>query len=482
MTLLVTAFGSTRTNTRVRAATIAPAQRLLPARPLPQVVATRGGLRIELPVAQSRVTALGYHATSTGALALDPIGSPANEGLLARVAHRLFGGSTGGVRYYRLGGSGGPDTGVLDVGASPGTDVYSPVDGTIVGIADNIVSGRKHGVRLDIQPADAPALVVSVTHLRPIRRWRSARRSSRPSRRSGPCSTCLGSRRRRSRDTPRTRATTWRSRCTRRPRSQLPEAPPRRRRLRRAGPPRGRDSGCASLREELDVDFCVVNGENAADGSGLTPRLAERLLAAGADAITLGNHAWRRRELYAYRDVLANAGAAGEHVAPRPGPRALTVVPARDGTPVAVINLMGKLFLDIAVGPFEIVDELVEEARAATPVVIVDFHAEATSEKVGDGALARRARHRRRRHAHARPDDRRPRAPRRHRDDRRRGHDRPARLGHRRQGGARDRAHAHWDCRSASSRPTAAFAWRACSSTAARDGRATSCRAIREEL
>jgi hypothetical protein len=171
VTLLVAAFGSTPANTRVRAATIAPAQRLLPARPIPQVIATRGGLRLELPVAQSRVTALGYHASSTGALALDPIGSPANEGLLARVAHRLFGGSNGGIRYYRLGGSGGADTGVLNVGASPGTDVYSPVDGTIVGIADNIVSGRKHGVRLDIQPADAPALLVSVTHLRPDPAW-----------------------------------------------------------------------------------------------------------------------------------------------------------------------------------------------------------------------------------------------------------------------------------------------------------------------
>ena len=52
-----------------------------------------------------------------------------------------------------------------------------------------------------------------------------------------------------------------------------------------------------SLREELDVDFCVVNGENAADGVGLTPRLAQRLLAAGADVLTLGNHTWRRREL-----------------------------------------------------------------------------------------------------------------------------------------------------------------------------------------
>ena len=139
------------------------------------------------------------------------------------------------------------------------------------------------------------------------------------------------------------------------------------------------------LREELDVDFCVVNGENAADGSGLTPRLADRLLAAGADAITLGNHAWRRRELLPYADtspVLVRPANMSRHA---PG-RGLAVVPAHDGTPVAVINVMGKLYLDIAVGPFEVIDELVDEARSATAVVIVDVHAEATSEKV---AMAR---------------------------------------------------------------------------------------------
>jgi 2',3'-cyclic-nucleotide 2'-phosphodiesterase len=136
-----------------------------------------------------------------------------------------------------------------------------------------------------------------------------------------------------------------------------------------------------SLRDELDIDLCVVNGENAADGSGLTPRLADRLLAAGADAITLGNHTWRRRELYPYlesSEVVVRPANMSRH---SPG-RGLCVVPARDGTPVAVINLMGKLFLDIAVGPFEVVDDLVEEARRSTPVVVMDFHAEATSEKV----------------------------------------------------------------------------------------------------
>ncbi len=166
VTLLLTAFGSAEPS-RVVGVTVAPAKRLLPARPLPQVVAVRGALRLELPIAQSRVTAIGYHAAATGALALDPVGRAANEGLLGRVARRLFGGGGDGLRYYRLGGSGGSETAVLNVGAAPGTDVYSPVDGTVVGMTDYVVSGRKFGVRIDIQPADAPSLVVSLSHLRP---------------------------------------------------------------------------------------------------------------------------------------------------------------------------------------------------------------------------------------------------------------------------------------------------------------------------
>ncbi len=164
-TLLLSAFGSSPT--QVSASSVAPAHRLLPARPLPQIVAVRGVLRLELPIAQSRVTAIGYHASAGGALALDPVGRAANDGLLNRIARRLFGGGDGGLRYYRLGGSGGPETAVLNVGARPGTDVYSPVDGTLIGLRDYILSNRKYGVRMEIRPADAPSLVVSLTHLRP---------------------------------------------------------------------------------------------------------------------------------------------------------------------------------------------------------------------------------------------------------------------------------------------------------------------------
>jgi metallophosphoesterase (TIGR00282 family) len=138
----------------------------------------------------------------------------------------------------------------------------------------------------------------------------------------------------------------------------------------------------AGLRSELAIDFCLVNGENASDGAGLTPKHAERILAAGADAITLGNHVWRRPELVSY---LAGSDrvvrpANLSHFSPG---RGMSVLPAADGTPVAVVSLLGALFMNVAYSPFEIVDELVERASRQAPVVLVDFHAEATSEKVG---------------------------------------------------------------------------------------------------
>ena len=135
------------------------------------------------------------------------------------------------------------------------------------------------------------------------------------------------------------------------------------------------------LRERLEVDVCIVNAENVANGVGVTPRLAERLLAAGADALTLGNHTWRREEIGPYLATATAVTRPANFQAAAPG-RGLVVVPARDGSPVAVLNLLGSLFLEPAQSMWEVVDELVDEARASTPVVVVDVHAEATSEKV----------------------------------------------------------------------------------------------------
>ena len=128
-----------------------------------------------------------------------------------------------------------------------------------------------------------------------------------------------------------------------------------------------------------------MNAENTADGAGLTPRLADRLLRAGADVLTLGNHVWRRREIGPYLETSDRVVRPANLATSSPG-RGLAVAQADDGTNVAVLNLQGLLFMSTPVSPFEVVDELVEQARAAAKVVLVDFHAEATSEKV---AMAR---------------------------------------------------------------------------------------------
>jgi 2',3'-cyclic-nucleotide 2'-phosphodiesterase len=140
------------------------------------------------------------------------------------------------------------------------------------------------------------------------------------------------------------------------------------------------ESRLPSLREELGADFCIVNGENAAAGRGITAKLADKILASGADVITLGNWTWGQSEFAPYLSgtdrVLRPA-----NLSPRTPGIGLAV---HDG--VAVINLLGVFSLDPFESPFVTIDRLVEEASAQTPVIVLDFHAEATSEKV---AMAR---------------------------------------------------------------------------------------------
>jgi 2',3'-cyclic-nucleotide 2'-phosphodiesterase len=130
------------------------------------------------------------------------------------------------------------------------------------------------------------------------------------------------------------------------------------------------------LRGELGANFCIVNGENAADGRGITAKIAESFLASGADVITLGNWVWGQRGFAPYLSgtdrVLRPA-----NLSPNSPGRGLAV---HDG--VAVINLLGQMTLNPFESPFTAAERLVEEARRETPVIVVDFHAEATSEKV----------------------------------------------------------------------------------------------------
>ena len=135
-----------------------------------------------------------------------------------------------------------------------------------------------------------------------------------------------------------------------------------------------------SLREELGADFCIVNGENAAAGRGITAKLADKLLASGADVVTLGNWTWGQAGFAPYLSGTDRVIRPANLSPQTPG----VGLCIHDG--VAVINLLGVFSLMPFESPFLAADRLVEEARRSTPVVIVDFHAEATSEKV---ALAR---------------------------------------------------------------------------------------------
>jgi hypothetical protein len=144
----------------------APALRLLPAGPpSPQIVSQIGSLHLQLPVSQSRLTAVGYRAGTDGSLSLDPVGKQANAGILTRLFRKIVGSGSAKLRWYAL--AEGSPTSALDVGAAPGTDVYSPVDGTVVGMTPFVLDGRAYGARIDIQPVNAPSIVVSLTQVRP---------------------------------------------------------------------------------------------------------------------------------------------------------------------------------------------------------------------------------------------------------------------------------------------------------------------------
>ena len=160
--LLLTAFGGggSQSFQRISVTGLAASTQT---QPYPQIVAVRGPVRLQMPIQQSRSTAIGYHSADDGAMTLAPLGRQANEGIVQRVFHAVFGGSGGHPLWYQLGGGA---TSALDVGASPGTDVYSPVDGTVVGVAPYIVAGHRFGSRIDIQPQSAPSLVVTLTQLR----------------------------------------------------------------------------------------------------------------------------------------------------------------------------------------------------------------------------------------------------------------------------------------------------------------------------
>lgn len=139
--------------------------------------------------------------------------------------------------------------------------------------------------------------------------------------------------------------------------------------------------GLPSLRATHEPLFTVVNGENSAGGVGITPEIAEEIYAAGADAITLGNHAFNKRDIGPYLETGKPIVRPSNMPASVPG-KGLTFV-EKEGVRLAVMNICGRVYMEPYGDPFAEVDRLL--AEATTPHVLLDFHAEATSEKIAMG-------------------------------------------------------------------------------------------------
>lgn len=153
----------------------------------------------------------------------------------------------------------------------------------------------------------------------------------------------------------------------------------------------GRDAVTAALpglRRDLALDLIVVNAENASHGFGLAPDMARALLAAGADAITLGNHAWDRKEIIPYMETEPRLLRPVNYPPGTPG-RGAQTIELRDGRRALVVQAMGRLFMDPLDDPFRGVQAALAAHRmgqgGTVAAILVDFHAEASSEKLAMG-------------------------------------------------------------------------------------------------
>ncbi|MEW8958482.1 2',3'-cyclic-nucleotide 2'-phosphodiesterase [Moorella humiferrea] len=139
-----------------------------------------------------------------------------------------------------------------------------------------------------------------------------------------------------------------------------------------------------SLLHEYRPDLVVANGENAAGGNGITPPVAAELFNRGIHVLTMGNHVWDKREAENLLEEEARILRPANYPDGTPG-RGYTIIRVKEDLQVGIINLSGRIFLSTLECPFRLARLLAEEIRATTRMILVDFHAEATSEKVAMG-------------------------------------------------------------------------------------------------
>lgn len=145
----------------------------------------------------------------------------------------------------------------------------------------------------------------------------------------------------------------------------------------------GRDAvaqALPQLAQELGADFVIANGENAAGGMGITRETAQEILQAGVDVVTMGNHVWAKKDVYPYLDEEPRIIRPANYPSGVPG-RGWAVYTTEKGEPIGVISICGRVFMDHLENPFLVADSILETLAPETNVILIDFHAEATSEK-----------------------------------------------------------------------------------------------------
>ncbi len=139
-----------------------------------------------------------------------------------------------------------------------------------------------------------------------------------------------------------------------------------------------------SFIEREEIHFCIANGENAAGGAGITEEIANELLSYGVDVITTGDHVWDKKEIIHALETNKGIIRPGNY-SPLASGKGYTIKNSKLGNPVGVINLLGRVFMKPVDCPFRAVDEILKNVARETPIIIVDMHAEATSEKIAMG-------------------------------------------------------------------------------------------------
>lgn len=135
----------------------------------------------------------------------------------------------------------------------------------------------------------------------------------------------------------------------------------------------------SELKKQYKPQVTIVNGENIADGRGITEKLYRWLMSLGVDAVTLGNHAWDKRDIIDFM-VQDNALVRPINLPKNSPGKGIHYIKVNQFE-IAIINLLGSVFMSTCIEPFTFISEMIEEVRQRTPIIFIDFHAEATSEK-----------------------------------------------------------------------------------------------------